>query len=80
MDWLEFKKVEEESKRECIAKATQAQLNTKWQPPIEGIYRINTDTAISTQMARTGKEIVARNCKGEIIKAQTIEKEKKEIH
>ena len=40
------------------------------------MYKINTDTAISAQMIRTGKGIVARNWKREILKAWAIMEEK----
>ena len=40
------------------------------------MYKINTDAAISAQMIRTGKGIVARNWKGEIMKVWAIMEEK----
>ena len=75
-EWMEFKEAVELEGRSGIAETTPNQHGRSWKPPIEGVYKINTDAAISSQMIRTGKGIVARNWKGEILKAWAIMVEK----
>ena len=73
---MEFKEAVELEGRAGIAEATPNQHFRRWKPPIEGVYKINTDAAISAQMIRTDKGIVARNWKGEIMKVWAIMEEK----
>ena len=75
-EWMEFKEAEEQEGRKGIAETIPNQQLRSWIPPMEGVYKINTDGAISSQMIRTGKGIVARNRKGEVLKAWAIMVEK----
>lgn len=70
VEWLEFDNANAEASS-TSRNLTQHSLHpTIWEPPKEGTIRINTDAAISAQMVRTGKGIIARNWTGKIIKAQ----------
>lgn len=69
-DWIDFDCVNAESGRTSRSAAQQNVQPTLWEPPREGIVRINTDAAISAQMVRTGRGIIARNWTGRILKAQ----------
>ena len=44
---------------------------------MKGVYKINIDDKIFSQMIRTSNGIVARNWKGEIVKAWAMKEEKK---
>ena len=67
-EWMEFKEAKEQEGRKGIAETIPNQQLRSWIPPMEGVYKINTDGAISSQMIRTGKGIVARNWKVETLK------------
>ncbi|XP_071925721.1 uncharacterized protein [Coffea arabica] len=74
--WIEFKEAVELKDRAGIVEVTPNQHDRRWKPPIEDVYKINIDAAISAPMIRTGKGIVARNWKGEIMKIWAIMEEK----
>lgn len=68
-EWLEFDHANAEDKNTKCRAHEPEQHCKQWEPPKEGIMRINTDAAISAQMIRTGKGIIARDWTGKIIKA-----------
>lgn len=55
-----------------MRKRSKQQQQERWEPPKLGVVKINTDAAISTQMVRIGKGIIARNWTGKIMKARGI--------
>ena len=75
-EWMESKEAEEQEGRRSITETTPNQQNRSRIPPMEGMYKINTDAAIFSQMIRTGKGIISRNWKGEILKVWAIIEEK----
>ena len=75
-EWMEFNEVKKQEGRKGIAETIPNQQLRSWIPPMEGVYKINTDGAISSQMIRTGKGIVARNWKEETLKVWRIMEEK----
>ncbi|XP_027170367.1 hyoscyamine 6-dioxygenase-like [Coffea eugenioides] len=77
MEWLEFKEAEEVNDRKCIAETTQPHQNRNWYPPEQGIIRVNNDAAIALQMNKTGRGIVARDSKGELVKACALQERKR---
>ena len=48
-----------------------------WEPPKEGVIKINTDAAVSAKMVRTGLGIIARNWLGKIVKVRGISERKR---
>ena len=54
-EWMEFNEVKKQEGRKGIAETTPNQQLRSWKPPMEGVYKINTNAAISSQMIRTGK-------------------------
>lgn len=67
----------EQENRSCIAEATLSHQNQCWRPPQQDEIKVNMDAAISLETNRTGKGIVARNWKGEIIRAWAVVETKK---
>ena len=47
----------------------QPKENTKWQPPVEGIYKTNYDGAVFTESGEAGIGVIVRDARGEVITA-----------
>ena len=47
----------------------QPKENTKWQPPVEGIYKTNYDVAVFTESGEVGIRVIVRDARGEVITA-----------
>ena len=45
----------------------QPKENAKWQPPMEGIYKMNYDGAIFTESGEAGIGVIVRDARGEVI-------------
>ena len=50
-------------------KMKQPKENTKWQPPVEGIYKTNYDVAVFTESGEVGIRVIVRDARGEVITA-----------
>nr|XP_027086474.1 uncharacterized protein LOC113708209 [Coffea arabica] len=71
-EWLEYEAENETTGRPDTTSGENGQSQQKWEPPKEGVIRINTDAALSAKMVRTGLGIIARNWRGVIVKAKGI--------
>lgn len=76
-EWMEFDTATAEEKENRSRVQTLHQYQRSWEPPKEGIVKINIDAAISSHMVRTGKCIIARNWTGKIIRAEGLVEQKK---
>ena len=47
----------------------QPKENTKWQPPVEGIYKTNYDGTVFTESGEAGIGVIVRDARGEVIAA-----------
>ncbi|XP_027093792.1 uncharacterized protein [Coffea arabica] len=72
LEWLEYIAANETDHQTHASPEMEVHVPQHWEPPKEGIMRINTDAAISAIMVRTGLGIIARNWHGQIVKAQGI--------
>ncbi|XP_071933154.1 uncharacterized protein [Coffea arabica] len=71
-EWIEYDAANESDTRANAPLEMEGQIQQRWEPPKEGIMRINTDAAISAQMVRTRLGIIAKNWLGETVKAKGI--------
>ncbi|XP_027086499.1 uncharacterized protein [Coffea arabica] len=71
-EWLEYEAENETTGQSDTTSGENGQSQQKWEPPKEGVIRINIDAALSAKMVRTGFGIIARNWRGEIVKAKGI--------
>ncbi|XP_027169443.1 uncharacterized protein LOC113769173 [Coffea eugenioides] len=71
-EWIEFDTANEIDSRATASSKRERLVQHTWEPPKEGVMRINTDAAVSAKMVRTGLGIVARNWRGELVKARGI--------
>ncbi|XP_027150299.1 uncharacterized protein LOC113750534 [Coffea eugenioides] len=71
-EWLEYEACNETNGRPATPAEENGQSQQKWEPPKEGVIRINTDAVLSAKMVRTGLGIIARNWHGKIVKAKGI--------
>ncbi|XP_071923058.1 uncharacterized protein [Coffea arabica] len=76
-EWIEFEEATGSQSRGFESTEQQRLSQHNWEPPMEGVVRINTDAAISAKMVRTGLGIVARNWRGDLVKARGISRRKK---
>ncbi|XP_071924712.1 uncharacterized protein [Coffea arabica] len=66
-EWFKY-----ENETEADISKMGRQQQCRWEPPKEGVIKINTDAAISTKMVRIGVGIIARNWREKIVKAKEI--------
>ncbi|XP_071933570.1 uncharacterized protein [Coffea arabica] len=71
-EWLEYEAENGTTARPTTTEGENGHSQHKWEPPKEGVIRINTDAALSAKMVWTGLGIIARNWRGEIVKAKGI--------
>ncbi|XP_071927599.1 uncharacterized protein [Coffea arabica] len=71
-EWTEYEAETETDTRTNASSEVDKQLQHGWEPPKEGVIKINTDAAISAKMVRTELGIIARNWRGGIVKAKGI--------
>ncbi|XP_071924943.1 uncharacterized protein [Coffea arabica] len=70
-EWLEFEQVGSTDQKEIAGKLNDALPTRRVRPRKEEI-RLYTDAAISAKRVRTGQGIIARNWKGQLLKAKGI--------
>ncbi|XP_027087538.1 uncharacterized protein [Coffea arabica] len=76
-EWIEFEEATGPQPRGFESTEQERLSHHNWEPPMEGVVRINTDAAISAKMVRTGLGIVARNWRGDLVKVRGISRRKK---
>lgn len=50
-----------------LNKLKQPKENVKWQPPKEGMYKMNYDGAVFTDLGEAGIRVIVRDARGEVI-------------
>ncbi|XP_071923104.1 uncharacterized protein [Coffea arabica] len=76
-EWIEFENATGSQPRVLASSEQERLIQHIWEPPQEGVVRINTDAAISAKMVRTGLGIVARNWRGDLVKVRGISRRKR---
>nr|XP_027071698.1 uncharacterized protein LOC113696490 [Coffea arabica] len=76
-EWIEFEEATVPQPRGFASTEQERLSQHNWEPPKEGVVRINTDAAISAKMVRIGLGIVARNWRGDLVKVRGISRRKK---
>ncbi|XP_071920662.1 uncharacterized protein [Coffea arabica] len=71
-EWIKYEAAKESDIGTNSAPEKATPVQQHWEPPKEGTIRINTDAAISTKMVRSGPGIIARNWRGELVRAKGI--------
>ncbi|XP_030959402.1 uncharacterized protein LOC115981406 [Quercus lobata] len=55
----------------CLtSRMKQPKENTKWQPPVEGIYKTNYDGVVFTESGEAGIGVIVRDARGEALAAR----------
>ncbi|XP_050255047.1 uncharacterized protein LOC126700926 [Quercus robur] len=53
--------------KRSMSRMKQPKENTKWQPPMEGIYKTNYDGAVFIESGEAGIGVIVRDARGEVI-------------
>ncbi|XP_071927124.1 uncharacterized protein [Coffea arabica] len=69
VEWDEYIEAQKDIAGDYIQQTTNSSREEEWKPPTRGTIKINSDAAFSKNMGRTGIGVVARNAKGELMKA-----------
>nr|XP_027120381.1 uncharacterized protein LOC113737334 [Coffea arabica] len=78
-EWIEYEAAMESDTGPNSESEKATPIQQRWEPPKEGTIRINTDAAISAKMVRSGLGIIARNWRGEVVRAKGITARRKGI-
>ncbi|XP_071917223.1 uncharacterized protein [Coffea arabica] len=78
-EWIEYEAAKESDTGTNSAPEKATPVQQRWEPTKEGTIRINTDATISTKMVRSGLRIIARNWRGELVRAKGITARRKGI-
>ena len=78
-EWIEYEAARESDTGSNSEPEKATPIQQRWEPPKEGTIRINTDAAISAKMVRSGLGIIARNWRGEVVRAKGITARRKGI-
>ncbi|XP_027061996.1 uncharacterized protein [Coffea arabica] len=60
-EWIEYEAENETDTRTNASSEVDRQIQQGWEPPKEGVIKINTDATISAKMVTTSLGIIARN-------------------
>ncbi|XP_071932952.1 uncharacterized protein [Coffea arabica] len=78
-EWIEYEAAKESDTGSNSEPEKATPTQQRWEPPKEGTIRINTNAAISAKMVRSGLGIIARNWRGELVRAKGITARRKGI-